>query len=135
MNIKVLYEQKERNINEYNALCIVFINKKLKHFNTGYLFFFWCQPIHKVTLLWFCLFSGWRNKQIARPLSRLAILCAQRYCVCRRSKNIFNIWNDNVNDGVEDFHSSDHQDDHGQMTNNGIKYKLQLLFANGKSYF
>jgi len=25
----------------------------------------------------------------------------------------------------------EHEDDHGQMTNNGIKYKLQLLFANG----
>jgi len=25
----------------------------------------------------------------------------------------------------------EHEDDHGQLTNNGIKYKLQLLFANG----
>ena len=25
-----------------------------------------------------------------------------------------------------------YQDDHGQLTNNGIKYKLQLLFANGQ---
>ena len=27
-----------------------------------------------------------------------------------------------------------HQDDHGQLTNNGIKYKLQLLFANGQFF-
>ena len=45
------------------------------------------------------------------------------------------MWSDDDSDGADDFHASDHQDDHGQMTNNGIKYKLQLLFANGKSYF